>query len=469
MKTFTTIIASLLFSTLFYDQNIGLNLLLFSILTVVVLGLSNRDKIRNKSILLQLGLYLMTAVLVFFNHSELSIFANCIAFFTLVGSFSESDSSIYVKWLNGLYTSIAGIFHRNFEASTKDAQLEEKQQIDALHTAKLIVIPLVVIVLFVLLYKNGNPFFNNIISKINFDFINIQWILFCVLGYYLFSNIIIPVQVEPATNVDLKTRNDLKQSEPLLVENLKKEKQLGTILMVLLNVLIVFYIISDIAYLTSNDNFAASVLSEQVHSGINALIASIIFAIIIILYFFRGNLNFFEGNKTLKSLSYTWIFLNAFLVILIVVKNNQYVDLFGLTYKRIGVYMYLMMTMVGLLTTFLKVFNIQNLWFLFRKNVQVAFALLIISSFVDWDYQITDYNLKHAESIDINYLIDLSDNNAFLLQERKDNTAMTSNQYNRIQNKYDNYVEELTNNTWQEWTYDQFKVTQKRTAHEPTK
>jgi len=279
----------------------------------------------------------------------------------------------------------------------------------------------------------------------------------------------IPLQVEPATNTDLRTGNQLQKSEPLMIENLTKEKQLGTILMALLNILIIFYIISDIAYLLSNDNFAASVLSEQVHDGINALIASIIFAIIIILYFFRGNLNFFDGNKTLKNLSYTWIFLNAFLVILIIIKNNQYVDFFGLTYKRIGVYIYLMLTLAGLLTTFLKVFNIQNLWFLFRKNIQVAFLLLLGCSVVDWDYKITDYNFKHAASIDINYLIDLSDNNAFLLNDQKDSAGITLNQYNRIINKYHNYLEELSTNTWQEWTYDHFKFNDQKASNELTK
>src|SRR5690606_25879161 len=189
--------------------------------------------------------------------------------------------------------------------------------------------------------------------KINFDFINFQWILFCVLGYYLFGNIIIPVKIQPLTKTDLSTENQLHPFEPLKIEDLKKEKQLGTILLALLNVLIIFYIVSDVAYLISNDNFAASVLSNQVHNGINTLIASIILAILIILYFFRGNLNFFEGNKTLKNLAYIWTFLNALLVFLIIIKNNQYVDFFGLTYKRIGVYIYLTMTLAGLITTFL--------------------------------------------------------------------------------------------------------------------
>ncbi|MEZ4802140.1 MAG: DUF4173 domain-containing protein [Gelidibacter sp.] len=468
MKIIITTIASMLFSTLFYDQHIGLNLTVFSLVTLVVLGISNPSKLRMKETLTVMGLYLLTAILVFFNHSSLSIIANCAVFFTLVGSFSESTSSVYVKWLNGIYSSIAGTFHRNFENKSENKK-PWNEDVDVLHLVKIIVIPLVVVILFVLLYKDGNPFFDSIVSAINFDFINFQWVLFCLLGYYLFSNIIVPVKVQPATDSDLATENQLKPFEPLNEDKLKKEKQLGTVLLALLNTLIVLYIISDIAFLLSNTNFAASVLSNQVHNGINALIASIIFAIIIILYFFRGNLNFFDDNKTLKNLSYLWIFLNAFLVLLIIVKNAQYIDAFGLTYKRIGVYVYLFMTFIGLTTTFLKVYQIKNLWFLFRRNVSVAFMLLVLCSVVNWDAFITNYNIKNADSLDVNYLIELSNNNAFILHQKKDRMVLKSNQGARIDLKYSNYVSALEQSNWQEWSYDNLKIKTDIKSYEDTK
>ena len=469
MKTIITIIASCLFATLFYNQNIGLNLSIFSILTIFILGISLPDKLKLRDNLMHISIYVLTAILVFINHSSLSIIANCAVFFTLVGSFSEDKSSTYVKWLNGIYSSIAGVFHRNFEKEHHEGKVAKRKKIDVIHTLKITLIPLVVVIIYTILYKDGNPVFDSIVSAINFDFINFQWILFFLLGYYLFSNIIVPVQVQPATDADLSIGNELYSHEPLNAIQLKKEKQLGIILLGMLNVLIILFIISDISYLISNTNFAASVLSNQVHNGINTLIASILFAIIIILYFFRGNLNFLDQNKTLKNLSYAWIFLNAMLVFLIIIKNSQYVNAFGLTYKRIGVYVYLFMTMVGLITTFLKVFKIQNLWFLFRKNVQGAFMLLVISSMVNWDYVITDYNIKNADSLDINYLIDLSNNNAFILFERKDSMVLKPHQDQRIVTKYNTYVELLSRKNWQELSYDNFKLNNKQSYYESTK
>lgn len=458
MKQTIIIIASLLFSTLFYSQNIGLNLSIFSVLTLIILIIGNPNKFKNKTTIAYSFIYLTTAGLIFFQDSTLSITTNCVVFFTLIGSVTEAKSSIFVNWLNGLYTSTAGFFHRNFDYNIKEEQPKLKKDIDVLHWVKLIGIPIIFIVIFILLYKNGNSVFNDLISLINFKFINLQWILFSVLGYYLFSNIINPVQIDHATQADLETGNTLFKTDGFSEEKLKKEKQLGTTLMLLLNVLIVFYIVTDVIALNTSTALNAVALSSYVHNGINALIASIVIAIIIILYFFRGNLNFYQGNKTLKNLSFAWIILNALLVILIALKNNDYVTAFGFTYKRIGLYVYLLLTFIGLITTFLKVLQIKNLLFLFRVNTQIAFVLLIALSTVNWDSTITEYNVNNAQTLDVDYLIHLSNNNATLLYQLRGKGQLNPRHNKAIFSKHKAYLKDLNNRNWQEYTYANFKT-----------
>ncbi|MEZ4797519.1 MAG: DUF4173 domain-containing protein [Flavobacteriaceae bacterium] len=471
MKHITVIIASILFSTLFYDQKIGLNLSIFSVVCIITLMISNINKFKNKTTIFHTIIYLHTAVLVFFQHTSLSILANILAFITLLGSVSESRSSIYVQWYNGLFTSIAGYFHRIFYS--KDAQKKQiKKDVDVLHLAKLIGVPLVFMIVFIVLYKNGNPIFNDLISKINLSFINLKWILFTVLGYFLFSNIFNPVQIELATNKDLQTGNILHQTELFSTDILAKEKQLGTVLLFFLNILIVFYLTTDIISLKTINWSEAHVVSSQVHNGINALIASIAIAIIIILYFFRGNLNFYEENKILKNLAYVWIILNVLLVILITLKNYNYIISFGLTYKRIGVKIYLFLTLAGLITTFLKVSKVKNLWFLFRVNTQIAFVLLVVLSIINWDYSITKYNINHAQSLDLDYLITLSENNAELLNEYRKANNLSSNQNKKIITKYQDYLKDVNDRNWQEYTYSNFElkaITKTSRNHEYTK
>ncbi|ULC59013.1 DUF4173 domain-containing protein [Flaviramulus sp. BrNp1-15] len=458
MKKLTLVIGALLFSTLFYKQSIGLNLTLFSLLTIFVLITHNITAFKNKRTIALSIIYIITALSVFFYKSNLSIIANCIAFFTLIGQVSQLKSSIYINWLNGLYTFVAGFFHRNFQVNNSKEKVELKKNVDYIQWIKIIGIPLVVIIIFISLYKNGNPMFNDIISKINFSFINVQWLLFAVLGYYLLYNVSTPIQVNPATEIDLKTNNFLTTKGNFSIEKAKKENQLGFVLITLLNILIVFFLITDVIYLVTADDFRASVFSNQVHSGINALIASIIIAIIIILYFFRGNLNFYKANKNLKIVAYTWIVLNAILVINITIKDSQYIYYYGFTYKRIGVLIYLLLTIIGLTTTFIKVNKVKNFWYLLRVNTLTAFIILIISSTINWDSNITFYNLNFAKSIDFKYLIELSNNNTFILKDYIDKNELNIEDELLVERKYKTYINQLADENWQEINIDSFKI-----------
>ena len=458
MKNIPLFIGAILFSTLFHQQGIGLNLSMFSVLTIVLLIIYNKKLFKKRSTIVFSIVYLLTAISLFLYKSNLSIISNVIAFFTLIGHVSEQNTSIYISLINGIYTTIAGFFHRNYNVIENEEKVVLKQKVDYLHLTKIIVIPLTLIIIFVSLYKNGNPMFTDLVSKIDFSFINVQWLLLAALGYYLLSNIHNPIRIDPATNTDLNTGNGLNKKGELNIENLKKENQLGFILISLLNVLILFFLITDITYLISTNDLRASAFSNQVHNGINTLIASIVIVIIIILYFFRGNLNFFKDNKNLKTVAYIWIVLNIILVINIVIKDYQYIYYFGFTYKRIGVLIYLLLTIIGLLTTAIKVSQIKNFWYLFRVNTLTAFTILIISSTINWDNHITYYNLNQARSMDFNYLINLSNNNTFLLKDYIDKNDLNVEKELAVEKKHKKYMIELINKNWQELQYDNFKI-----------
>ena len=179
-------------------------------------------------------------------------------------------------------------------------------------------------------------------------------------------------------------------------------------------------------------------------------------AIIIILYFFRGNLNFYRGNKNLKTIAYIWIFLNMLLVINTVIKDSQYIYYFGFTYKRIGVLMYLLLTIIGLITTVIKVKDIKNFWYLFRINTVTAFTILVVSCTINWDSYITIYNLNYAQSVDFKYLINLSDNNTFILKNYKDENNLSTDRERAVERKFKKYVRKLKDKNWQEIQFDNF-------------
>lgn len=459
MKQIVLITSALLFSILFYEQGLGLNMSIFTLLTIIVLSILNVKEAKKKGTLIYASLYLLSGIIIFINHTVLSYFTNFSLMCLYVGSISEDKSSIYIKWFNGISSIIAGFFYRRSEKAPKESSIKTKKEIDALHWLKLIGIPLALLVLFVILYSKGNPVFGEVINDIylQFKFIEFKFILYGLIGYAIILNFSTPIRIKPATGEDLKTNNNLERNNHINNEILKKDTQLGATILGLLNVLLIGYLITEFLFITKLSNLSAQELSTQLHGGIYTLIISIIIAIITVLVLFKGNLNFYKNNKTVKKLAYSWLFLNAILVSLIVIKNAVYVNQFGITYKRIGVFVYLLLTLVGLLTSVSKVKNLKNLWFMLRTNINVAFIILFLCTMINWDRTITKYNLEHINHPDVEYLIGLSSNNADILYEYN-KTHKTSNELTRdIEKKYNDLINQSYYNNWQEMSLINYK------------
>lgn len=457
-----SLITALLFSLLFFKQHFGLNLLVFSIITTVLLMVTYPKRFKELKVLLFALSYLLSATVVFIYHTQLALITNLFSFFVLLGAVIQSKTSIYVQLLNGFYTTIASFFTITFQQFQEESSAVKRKQINYLYWLKMIGIPLIAVTVFVVLYRNANPYFNEVIQKIDLSFIDMQWILFTTLGYFLMFNILNPVMIESLTTADLETPNALTKNDKNnpSIESLYQENQLGVVLFIVLNGLLVFFLVTDVLYLSSISEAKAPDLSKAVHEGIYALITSIVFAISIILYFFRGDLNFFDKNKHLRFVTYAWIGLNVILAVITSYKNYLYVAQFGLTYKRIGVFIYLSLALVGLLTTFIKVHNIYNFWYILRKNIQVAYLLLVVSTVINWDSLITYYNIEEAKTTDLDYLINLSDNNTIALKNyiEAHSTKGIYTDKIRIEEKYQHYIERLKANSWQELVYDNIKI-----------
>ena len=231
-KNILLLLGSLIFSLLFFKQDVGLNFLLFSLTTVTLLCLFNAKRFKNKKVLLAGFLYLIMALFVFIYNSTLSIFTAVIAFFYLLGIISEHKSSVYIQLLNGFFSSIASGFTLYYERFSLETKAVKKNTINYIYWLKMVGIPIIVLLIFVILYRSANPYFNEIINKIDFSFINLQWVLFTIMGYFLLLNISNPIVIENVTEFDLKTDNNLNKDElkPQSIENIKQEKSIGYII-----------------------------------------------------------------------------------------------------------------------------------------------------------------------------------------------------------------------------------------------
>ena len=452
-----SVLSALVFSLLFYSKSFGVNLFLISILVVVLVSTIRKQKSISWGYALA---YMVTAVFVFLNPSGFTIFVHFMTFMVFVGKSISRKSSIYLTWFLGCVNLIIASV-ANYMQNQENEQDQEKKEQKEIST-KLFnrlkggLAALALLFIFGMLYRNANPVFGNIIAQINLDFISVPWLFFTVLGYIIFLHLLRPYYAQELIDFDLAQTNELKKPTQIILIGEKKklegEHTLGSIVFIALNLLLLFFLSTDIIYLFQKAEISNSDYSNAVHQGVYALMFSIVCAIALILYFFRGNLNFFQGNKRIKSLTYVWIGLNVMLVAFTAFKNYTYIEALGLTYKRIGVFVYLLLTLTGLVTAYIKVAQLKNFVYLVRTNLATVFAFLIMSSAIPWDRTITWFNLNTIENPDIGYLTVLGDRNSEQLYEYAKTNFVKSEIKEHIDDNYERFLAKQAEKTWQEYT-----------------
>ena len=87
-------------------------------------------------------------------------------------------------------------------------------------------------------------------------------------------------------------------------------------------------------------------------------------------------------------------------------RNYYYITATGLAYKRIGVYGFLLLTLFGLGTVLLKIWQRRSAFSLVRLNSWAAYAVLLLLAAGNWEIWIAQYNLQARFSrLDIGFLL----------------------------------------------------------------
>ncbi|MCF8297023.1 MAG: DUF4173 domain-containing protein [Saprospiraceae bacterium] len=421
----TIILSSILFTTFFYKQNIGLNLLLFEVIVFVLLFYFKRINLNHQTSLIVFAGTLLSAFFVLINNSDISIVVNLLSFLIFIGLILYPQSRSLI--------SSFGIGFLNLFTAQSDFVTSSNQTIDQrprlkkiLKYVKIIFIPILIILLFIFIYRLANPIFekhlldftrtlNRIVNYI-FRKLDIIMFLLFLLGL-LFSNFIFLgkpnnkiIEFEQSSS-DFLIRKRKKHFSKFKKLALINEYKAAIFLLFVLNALILIVNIIDINWVWINFEWNGKYLKQFVHEGTYLLIVSILISIGITLYFFRGNLNFYKKNKFLKILSYIWLFQNGILLISVAIRNFWYIYYFALAYKRIGVFVFLLLTLVGIITVLLKIKDQKTSFFLLRKNTMALYIILVVMTFFNWDIIIAKYNIKHYERsfVHLDFLAGLSE------------------------------------------------------------
>ncbi|MBC7694767.1 MAG: DUF4173 domain-containing protein [Burkholderiales bacterium] len=404
------------YSFLFYQQNAGINFLLFTIILQTIIIVRNNELVKNKKWLWSAALCLVSAVAVFINSSSLSIIANVFSLLLLSAvSFNVSTSGLF-SFLFSCYSVVSvTVFMiidsiKRLQAKNDSATAKSGYKVIATFLALLLSI------IFFNMYKSSNPLFAENTKWINLDFISFNWICFtisgCLLTYaFLYHRVIAPVE---------KWENNLPLLNKTGTENEQNKKQFeieryaGLLLFVMLNLMLVILNCGDIQTLYFNGGLPKNIThSDFVHSGVGIIILSIILATSLIMYLFRKEFTNVKNNKALMIFVYLWIAQNVLMLSSTALRNQIYIHDFNFTYKRIGVYIWLALAALGLLIILWKIYKKRSNWYLIKTNVAVWFTTLALCSLVNWDKLITGYNIqnKPIAEVDFYYLFSLSDAN----------------------------------------------------------
>ena len=120
-----------------------------------------------------------------------------------------------------------------------------------------------------------------------------------------------------------------------------------------------------------------------------------------------------------------WIVLNSLLVLSALIKNTEYIYHWGLTYKRLGVYAFLILSVIGLIFTYLKIEHRKTNYYLFNQMIWYFYGTLLLCSFVNWGYLGSIYNIKVQKVSDFDAVYEFDFNDSLLLEYYPDEIYFT--------------------------------------------
>jgi hypothetical protein len=492
-----TLAGTIIFNFIFWQERLALNLLLYSVLILTVIFLDG-TRIKQKKTVYAAIAHLFAAILVVYNNSDLTIISWYLSLAIFIGF-------AYVPLLRSIFFAIGAAV---LQAIAVPVTLSHKiGQIKVgnfslkpiFSSIKYIVIPIFLVSIFGTIYGLANPafgkyieiiFFNigDFISRLfNFFFADISFarILFSLLGLFCTAALFIFYKNDSLMKLEiplidklLRIRKPRKQHIPPTeyqyqspppkrkMLGIKVENIIGIISFSALNLLLLSLNIVDIFSLwlkkRINQDFN---YSAELHEGTNALICSIVLAMIVILYFFRSNINFYQKNKTIRLLAYIWMCQNIFLITSVFLRDYNYIDFHGLTYKRIGVLVFLLLCIIGLVTVYLKVKHKKTLFYLLKTNGLVWYILLLFFGLFNWDQIIMQYNINNQYSIvmDLPHFRKMSDKIIPTIDSQrqrskqgliqKDNIESQKELEHLLDLRIDWFEERYQKTSWLSWNY----------------
>ncbi|MEM9982445.1 MAG: DUF4173 domain-containing protein, partial [Bacteroidota bacterium] len=470
-------IGILLYHFLFWQAGYGINLWFFStFLMVTLLWCSPEFLPSKKIILLGIGTFL-TGGLVVWHHSLLSQIVHLTSFVLFTGFVLQPRLRCL---LYGLLTSLTTLLlvPQVGWRFLRHRQSAWQRTFNVSRWGRLLVAPLCFSSIFLWMFRTGNDSFlsfTNYLGEQSFltlsDFLlHFSWsqVGFTFLGFLIIGTVFSTQPVRIFTQWDIRAPNYLYRRRLQLTHSfkmlaLKSELLTGLLLMGLVNTMLLLVNYFDITLLWFKFDYSQVDLSAALHEGTYQLIASILLSMGILLYFFRCNLNFYQKNQWLKRLAYLWILQNFILIISVGLRTYYYIYVYGLAYKRIGMLVFLLLTLFGLFTLWQKISYKHSFSYLLRQNLWATYLVFVGLCGINWDGLLVRYNLAHphaiSKEVDASFLLARADHTLFMLYQQKEKLSDTSSEKRNTRNlrqlasRIEHFMNTYEKRRWVAWNY----------------
>ena len=416
MKTHQVILfTTSLFITLFYGEEMGLNFGILGIVYALLTLYQTPEKNRTPTFLILFVAGVLASVAYAWYGDSASFMAVFTTLFLLAFKSKNKDlKSIVVIPLFAVnfFTFIYRFF--KFEEWLPKRNASETVQ----KIISVFVIPAILILGFFGVYSLGSAHFSGFFTDYKFDFDFWQFFVLSALGFFISFNFL-NFKIENflfSWNHHLKNnflQEDKTENPTFSFLDIDAERRSGMISLVALNLLLLVFIITFNYEQFIEIPKSPNQLSAETHERVNAVILSIIMAVLVIMFYFKRNFNFDRKAQPMKVLAKLWIFLNVVLVVSALIKNSEYVFNLGLTYKRLGVYAFLILSIIGLILTFIKIKKQKTNAFLFNHLIWYFYGTVLAASFINWGNLATVYNINRGKG-DFNFYKELNFNDAIL-------------------------------------------------------
>jgi hypothetical protein len=421
------LVSSLVFTLLFYNQDLGLNWAIFGMVQTALICYFFQEKFTSRLHLILVVASVLSCFAFAWYGDFSSFFAMALSIIFLQFKTQEPKLKLLQALPLVLMNGIASLGR-----ILMFSQYLPKRKVNSGFAKKLIayfVIPTLFLGLFLIVYSFGSDHFSSLFTGYYLDIDAWQAFVLTALGFFIsftFWNYWIPevcYEKNDLLDNDFKVEAKIQNQNSFSFLDIDFERRSGEITLFLLNMLLLVFI-ATYNYEQFFEVVKKYNLSSDTHERVTAVIFSIIMAVGVILFYFKGGFNFDKKATNLKRSAKIWILLNGVLVLSTIIKNSEYVSFFGLTYKRLGVYAFLILSIIGLVISFIKITKQKTNAFLFNQMIWYFYGTILLCSFVNWGNLITHYNISVNKGVEATFLSRLNFNDEvrkdYFLQNKLD-------------------------------------------------